>query len=76
MTLVCKEVISELLLEREGDPRLPSASKSKRSESGAPAFSNIVIDPSRNEALEAARPGEDVFKAVFGSDGEDEEDGD
>jgi G patch domain-containing protein 1 len=32
-----------------------------------------VIEPERNEALEAERPGEAVFKAIFGSDDEDEE---
>lgn len=30
------------------------------------------IDPERNEALEQERPGEAVFKAIFGSDSEDE----
>lgn len=32
-----------------------------------------VVDAERNEALEAERPGEAVFKAIFGSDDEDEE---
>ncbi|KAL4894032.1 DUF1604-domain-containing protein [Aspergillus ambiguus] len=32
----------------------------------------IVVEPERNEALEAERPGEAVFKAIFGSDDEDE----
>ena len=32
----------------------------------------IVVDPERNEALEQERPGEAVFKAIFGSDSEDE----
>ncbi|KAL8693249.1 MAG: hypothetical protein Q9218_001883 [Villophora microphyllina] len=32
----------------------------------------VVIDPERNEALERDRPGEEVFKAIFGSDSEDE----
>jgi G patch domain-containing protein 1 len=30
------------------------------------------VNPERNEALEAARPGEEVFKAIFGSDSEDD----
>ncbi|KAI9840683.1 MAG: hypothetical protein M1837_001359 [Sclerophora amabilis] len=34
----------------------------------------VVVDAERNEALEAARPGDAVFKAIFGSDDEDEED--
>ncbi|MCJ1352151.1 MAG: hypothetical protein MMC33_002135 [Icmadophila ericetorum] len=32
----------------------------------------VVVDPERNEALEADRAGEAVFKAVFGSDSEDD----
>lgn len=32
----------------------------------------VVVDPERNEALEKERPGEEVFKAIFGSDSEDE----
>jgi len=32
----------------------------------------VVVDPERNEALERERPGEAVFKAIFGSDSEDD----
>lgn len=32
----------------------------------------VVVDPERNEALEAERAGEAVFRAVFGSDSEDD----
>ena len=32
----------------------------------------VVVDPDRNEALEQERPGEAVFKAIFGSDSEDD----
>lgn len=32
----------------------------------------VVVDPERNEALEGERPGDAVFRAVFGSDEEDE----
>ena len=38
-----------------------------QSEAGA-----VVVDPDRNEALEQERPGEAVFKAIFGSDSEDD----
>ena len=31
-----------------------------------------VVDVERNEALEKERPGEDIFKAIFGSDSEDD----
>lgn len=32
----------------------------------------LVVDPERNEALEKERPGDEVFKAIFGSDSEDD----
>lgn len=32
----------------------------------------IVVDPERNEALEKERPGEALFRAIFGSDSEDD----
>lgn len=35
-----------------------------------------AIDPERNEALEKERPGEAIFKAIFGSDSSDDDDGD
>ena len=31
-----------------------------------------VVDPERNEAIEKARPGEEIFTAIFGSDSEDD----
>lgn len=34
-----------------------------------------VVDPERNEALEVERPGDAVFKAIFGSDNESEGEG-
>lgn len=33
----------------------------------------VTVDAERNEALEAERPGEAVFKAIFGSDDEDDD---
>ncbi|KAL8736179.1 MAG: hypothetical protein Q9166_000334 [cf. Caloplaca sp. 2 TL-2023] len=36
------------------------------------AAPEVVVDPERNEALEKERPGEEVFKAIFGSDSEDD----
>ena len=35
------------------------------------AEARSAVDPERNEALEKERPGEEVFKAIFGSDSED-----
>ncbi|EDN03939.1 conserved hypothetical protein [Histoplasma mississippiense (nom. inval.)] len=37
---------------------------------------DVFVDPGRNEALEAARPGDAVFKAIFGSDDQNDEDDD
>ena len=34
----------------------------------------LSIDPERNEALEQQKPGQALFKAIFGSDSEDESD--
>ena len=31
----------------------------------------VVVDPERNEALEKERPGEDIFKAIFGDSDDD-----
>ena len=35
----------------------------------------VVVDPERNEALEKERPGDAVFKAIFGSDSDSEGEG-
>jgi G patch domain-containing protein 1 len=35
---------------------------------------DITVDAERNEALESERPGDAVFKAIFGSDDEDDND--
>lgn len=32
----------------------------------------VVVDPERNEAIEKERPGDEIFKAIFGSDSEDD----
>jgi G patch domain-containing protein 1 len=33
----------------------------------------VKVEPEKNEALEKARPGQDVFRAIFGSDDEDDD---
>ncbi|PLB43794.1 hypothetical protein P170DRAFT_441250 [Aspergillus steynii IBT 23096] len=67
--LVSQDVMSQLMLETGG---------SSASGAGAPAEAEkrppVVMEPERNDALETERPGEAVFKAIFGSDDEDEED--
>ena len=37
-----------------------------------PERGGVVIDPERNDALEKERPADALFKAVFGSDSEDD----
>ncbi|RAQ53692.1 G-patch domain protein [Aspergillus flavus] len=59
--LVPQEVMDQLLLE--------AGTSSGAVEKPKP----IVVEPERNEALEAERPGEEIFKAIFGSDDEDDE---
>ena len=41
-------------------------------EAGQSKVGAVVVDPDRNEALEQEGPGEAVFKAIFGSDSEDD----
>jgi G patch domain-containing protein 1 len=66
LDLVSQDVMNQLLSE--------SAAKAAQ-ESGKPAAAPapIVIEPEKNEALEAERPGDAVFKAIFGSEDESEE---
>ncbi|KAF9890290.1 hypothetical protein FE257_006205 [Aspergillus nanangensis] len=69
--LVSREVMNELMLN------LGTASGT--GSGSAPVIEErkpVVVEPEHNEALEAERPGEAVFKAIFGSDDEDEDEGD
>ncbi len=50
---------------------LQSAGEAGMSESWPDATRRHIVDPERNEALEAERPSDDVFRAIFGSDDED-----
>lgn len=60
--LVSRDVLNQLMVD------------SGRAEMGTgTAREQVVVEPERNEALEAERPGEAVFKAIFGSDDEDED---
>ncbi|MDI1490650.1 MAG: hypothetical protein OHK93_001854 [Ramalina farinacea] len=46
-----------------------------RSGDGAAGGIRPAIDPERNEALEKERPGEAIFKAIFGSESSSDDDG-
>lgn len=62
--LVSQEVMNQLLIDSLG--YLPNADGSVSSTAGVEATPPTKIEPERNEALEAERPGDAVFKAIFG----------
>ncbi|EZF30935.1 hypothetical protein H101_05437 [Trichophyton interdigitale H6] len=80
--LVSKETMDQLMME-SGRKIIPSPASGSGSGSGSgpgpampaeqPPAQPAAVDPERNEALEGERPGEAVFKAIFGSDDEDED---
>ncbi|KAJ5658675.1 uncharacterized protein N7484_002324 [Penicillium longicatenatum] len=63
--LISKEVMDMIMIESGRQPVPVSG------EASVPAAP--VVEPEHNEALEAERPGDAIFKAIFGSDDEDEE---
>lgn len=71
--LVSKDNMNQLILESGGQPK-PQAEIITPGETPAQhSRAPTTIEPEHNAALEADRPGEAVFKAIFGSDDEDEE---
>ncbi|KAL4937030.1 hypothetical protein BDV06DRAFT_203790 [Aspergillus oleicola] len=85
--LVSQDVLNQLMLEAggggalapsRGDCESANASPSSATQAhAAPSTSAtpkpVIVEADRNEALEGERPGEAVFKAIFGSDDEDED---
>ena len=74
LELVSQEAIKDILLE-SGVRQQGSGEAGLGVEpplSGKPE--EVLVDAERNEALESARPGDAVFKAIFGSDDEDDDD--
>ncbi|EEP81067.1 conserved hypothetical protein [Uncinocarpus reesii 1704] len=69
LELVSKETMNQLMTESRMS--IPGARPGKEPQQAPPDLSKALVDPDRNEALEAARPGDAVFKAIFGSDDED-----
>lgn len=66
--LISQDVMNMILVESGRQP-IPSAQEDdKQSTSAKPA-----VEPEHNEAIEAERPGDAIFRAIFGSDDEDEE---
>ncbi|KAH0551605.1 hypothetical protein GP486_007178 [Trichoglossum hirsutum] len=56
-----------------GDATTVDTSETTRKEAAA-AAALVVVDAERNEALEGERAGDAVFRAIFGSDDEDDDD--
>ncbi|OJJ63508.1 hypothetical protein ASPSYDRAFT_38078 [Aspergillus sydowii CBS 593.65] len=75
--LVSQDAMNQLMLAAGGGGALGPSRGDSASASATPTpkpqQAPVVIEADRNEALEAERPGEAVFKAIFGSDDEDEE---
>lgn len=77
LELLGKQDMDELMREsgfgrrREHDGLLDEAREGIK-ELGTKEVENNVVDPERNDAIEKERPGEELFKAIFGSDSEDE----
>lgn len=74
--LVSQDVMNQLMLEAGGGGALASHGTGESASSATHAApvrqEPVVVEADRNEALEGERPGEAVFKAIFGSDDEDE----
>ncbi|KAI9821983.1 MAG: hypothetical protein M1826_000595 [Phylliscum demangeonii] len=67
LELVSKAAVDDIL--RHSERQHPSSDTGSIPEQVAV----VVVDPARNGALEVERPGEAVFKAIFGSDDEDDD---
>ena len=76
LELVGKKDMDELRLTGGGTKDFVQSSEVNEGNAGDEAGQSkvgaVVVDPDRNEALEQERPGEAVFKAIFGSDSEDD----
>lgn len=85
LELVGKRDVEEMVRERrigmkreargeEDDEGVSTSKNEEKGTSGQVEFgtATVAVDPDRNEALERERPGDAVFRAVFGSDSEDE----
>ncbi|PWY89776.1 DUF1604-domain-containing protein [Aspergillus heteromorphus CBS 117.55] len=72
--LVSRDIMDQLLLQAGGGSLAAADSASPAQAADVGSRAPVVVEPERNEALEAERPGEAVFKAIFGSDDEDDDD--
>lgn len=70
--LVSQDVMNQLVRESAMGSRATSTAVDSEKPVSMETREQIVIEPERNEALEGERPGDAVFKAIFGSDEEEE----
>lgn len=68
--LIAQDVMN-LILEESGRQHLAAPNAMGPGAQAQPAAP--VVEPERNEALEAQRPGDAIFKEIFGSDDEDDD---
>ena len=73
LDLISQDVMNQLALQITGGNPATSNMESNRPASPETMQPTLKVEPDRNVALEAERPGEAVFKAIFGSDDEAEE---
>lgn len=71
--LVSRDVLNQLMADSGRIGPGADAMGSEPSDGTGGRRAGAVVEPERNEVLEAERPGEAVFKAIFGSDDEDED---
>lgn len=71
--LISQEVMDMIMAESGRQPATQGSETTDQRDQ-RPPVPTPAVEPERNDALEAERPADDVFKAIFGSDDEDEED--
>lgn len=73
LELVSREAMKDIMLEsgvrREATTETGGHAEAAHGSKAA----DVLVDSERNEALESTRPGDAVFKAIFGSDDEDDD---
>lgn len=71
LELVSEKALKDMLRESGGHQEAHNGSEMDTESLLDKKPNGIVVDAERNEALESERPGDAVFKAIFGSDDED-----
>ena len=72
LELVSQEAIKDILLESGVRQQAATEAGLNADVALGREAEEVLVDAERNEALESARPGDAVFKAIFGSDDDDD----